>query len=109
MGFENLVEYRKIENSNKMLKMEVSYDLGGYNRPRGYYATAREVEVEIMSGYKMEKTSLLDFKKYILVECARKSKKSFENATQIFEQNKNIIIENFENANGVKVLEKVAM
>lgn len=102
-------EYYKIENSNKMLKIHVDYDLGGYNRPRGYYATAREVEVEITDNYKVEKTSLLDYKKYVLVECARKSKKSLENAMQVLEENKNLIIANFENANGVKVLNKVAM
>ena len=48
-------EYYKIENSNKMLKIHVDYDLGGYNRPRGYYATVREVEVEITDNYKVEK------------------------------------------------------
>lgn len=64
------------------LKIEVYYDLGGYNmfthqpKKRGYYISVTPVERSERNGVKMESITAFTGYSELLQECSRKSKKA---------------------------------
>ena len=82
-------KYEQIEGTNKELKVEVFYDKGGMNhftstvKRRGYYVSARVVEVKKEDGYVMESFMMFGGLKRLLLEVKKQSKKAYEQACEL--------------------------
>ena len=74
-----------IEHNGQKIKTEIYYNLGGYNRKRGYYLSVQPVEItehKTADGqpYKMEKFSAFSGYFTLLCEATRKSAKQEKEA-----------------------------
>jgi hypothetical protein len=75
-----IIKNEKDKNNN--LKIEVYYDLGGYNmftyqpKKRGYYISVTPVERSERNGVKIESVTAFTGYFELLEECSRKSKKA---------------------------------
>jgi hypothetical protein len=75
-----IIKNEKDKNNN--LKIEVYYDLGGYNmfthqpKKRGYYISVTPVERSERNGVKVESVTAFTGYSELLEECSRKSKKA---------------------------------
>ena len=95
-------EYLPTNKPNTFLKCELYYSLGGLNyftyktEPRGYYASVSPVTREdlgngcIMEGY----ASFTGIKRF-LIECQRKGKGAEAKALEVYEQNKQELLQRF--------------
>jgi hypothetical protein len=85
-------KYESIPNMpGKELKIEVFYDKGGMNyfnssvNKRGYYVSARVVERDSSRGYTIESFMMFGGKKKFLFEVKKQSKKAYEQAVAMYE------------------------
>ena len=82
-------KYEQIEGTNKELKIEVFYDKGGMNyftstvNRRGYYVSARVVEVKKDNDCVIESFMLFSGLKKLLFEVKRQSEKSYKEACEL--------------------------
>ena len=82
-------KYEQIEGTNKELKVEVFYDKGGMNHftstvnRRGYYVSARVVEVKKDNDCVIESFMLFSGLKKLLFEVKRQSEKSYKEACEL--------------------------
>ena len=82
--------YTKVENTNKSLKTQIYYDLGGMNyftsrsEPRGYYLSVTPVEIQQHNeSIHFEKFTAFSGTKILLMETKRKSEKGYNTAVQL--------------------------
>ena len=82
--------YEKIPNTNKSLKTEVYYSLGGMNyftsknEPRGYYVSVSPVQREEReNGIIIESFTAFSGTKMLLLETKRKSDKAYSQAVEL--------------------------
>lgn len=89
---KKFIELKENNTRNNFLKIETSYNLGGYNcfthksEPRGYYLSVSPVKVETINGVKFESYTAFSGVKICLLEVSRKSKKAEEAAEKIAEE-----------------------
>jgi len=87
--------YRNGHKTKRMVKCELSYQLGGINwatskqEARGYYAYVSPVGIEDWSndgGGVMESYAAFSGGKWLLVECSRQSQKKEAEAAKLFDE-----------------------
>jgi len=81
--------YETINGTNKSLKIQVYYNLGGINyftyknEARGYYLSVSPVEVSQSNGCTIESYTAFSGTKILLLETKRKSDKAYAQAVEL--------------------------
>lgn len=105
-----LIKLKENRNAN-FLKIEVKYNLGGYNvftyksEPRGYYLSVSPVQRSERDGIGFESYTAFSGVKLLLLEVSRKGKKAEAEAERIAEEKEADLIKYVCNKNGLEVLE----
>ena len=95
---KNYIELKENTSDVTHLKVEVYYDLGGYNyfayteKKRGYYVSVTPVKKWTVDGVPMESFTAFTGFKMLVKEVARKSKKAESEAIQAAEKIQNKMI-----------------
>lgn len=106
-------KYIKLKENRdaNVLKLEVYYNLGGYNvfthksEARGYYLSASPVQHFERDGINFESYTAFAGVKLLLLEVSRKSKKAEAEAERIAEEKEAELIEYICNKNNLEVLQ----
>lgn len=105
-----LIKLKENKNAN-FLKIEVNYNLGGYNyftyksEPRGYYLSISPVQRYERDGIGFESYTAFSGVKLLLLEVSRKGKKAEAEAERIATEKEAELIEYVCNKNNLEVLE----